>query len=200
MTLLKSVLSVSLSSGATSPDPVEAVEEAVVGSISVTVSVGEVLVVEVSEPVVGGVLVPVEVSGVLVAACGELACPAVPVVAFCEDWESLEGVESVSGVLVASVVGGVVVLACGESVEPVSGVVVATGGASGSGIAATTMSKVVGVAALPAASLAVHVTVVVPTANVESEGGVHKAAPAGSTSSEVAGGLYETIAPESDVA
>jgi hypothetical protein len=94
-------------------------------------------------------------------------------------------------------VGGVLVAAGGVVVPvPVPGVEVATGG----GKAATMTSNVVGVALLPAASVAVQVTTVVPIANIEPEEGVHEAVPAASTLSEVEGGVYETTAPDADVA
>ena len=69
----------------------------------------------------------------------------------------------------------------------VSGVEVATIGAEGCGCTMTL--NVVGVAALPATSVAVHVTVVVPIANVAPDGGVQDAVPGASKSSEVAGAL-----------
>lgn len=108
-------------------------------------------------------------------------------VAVCPDPDCPEPVE---GVVVAVVVP-----------VPVSigGVVVAVEVAV-SGIDATITLKIVGVALLPAVSLAAHVTVVVPTEKFEPGGGTHVAMPADSTSSDVAGGLYETMTPEVDVA
>ena len=64
----------------------------------------------------------------------------------------------------------------------------------------TVTVKVVGVAALPAASLLVQVTMVPPNANVELEIGVHDAVLAPSTASEVAGDVYATAAPDALVA
>src|SRR3989338_6310837 len=66
------------------------------------------------------------------------------------------------------------------------------------GVISATITLKVDVTLLPAVSVAVQVTTLVPTANVESEGGVHEAVPAPSTSSRVAGGAYETTAPVSD--
>ena len=70
---------------------------------------------------------------------------------------------------------------------------------SGTAVTSTITSNVVGAAALPAASVALHVTVVVPTAKVEPEAGVHRATPAPSTSSAVSGGVYVTGVPDADV-
>jgi len=54
-------------------------------------------------------------------------------------------------------------------------------------VSTTVTSNVVGVAALPCASLALQVTVVVPSANVPSDAGAQPALPAPSTRSCVAG-------------
>ena len=60
--------------------------------------------------------------------------------------------------------------------------------------------NVVGAAVLPAASVAVQVTVVVPTANAVPERGVHDTVTALSTSSEAVGRMYITVTSEPDVA
>lgn len=108
----------------------------------------------------------------------------------------------VCGVVVADVlvpvpvsIVGLVDVAAVDVPVPVStgGVVVASGGRGG---ACTITLNVVEVAAFPAASVALHVTVVVPTVNVEPDGGVHDAVPGASVLSDVAGAVYETIAPE----
>src|SRR5687768_18496409 len=57
----------------------------------------------------------------------------------------------------------------------------------GSVVSTTCTTKVVEVAALPAASLALQVTVVSPRANCEPEAGTQVAAPSPSTTSDVAG-------------
>jgi hypothetical protein len=49
-------------------------------------------------------------------------------------------------------------------------------------------------------SVAMHVTVVVPTINLEPEGGVHTTVTAPSTISEAVGGEYDTTLPPSVVA
>src|SRR3989344_1114563 len=162
----KSVLSVSLSSGATSPEFAVEEEEAV-GSSGEGSGSGSGVVSGVGSPDVSPVVLVVsETSGVVVP---------VPV--------SIGG--SVSSLEICS--GS----SCGESVESVVGV-------SGSGRALTTTSNMIGVALLPAASIAVQITVVVPIAKSESGGGTQEAIPAPSKSSNVAGSVYETRAPFPD--
>jgi hypothetical protein len=69
------------------------------------------------------------------------------------------------------------------------------------GVALLTMTlNVVGVAALPAASLAKHVTVVVPIANVDPDTGTQVAIPFPSTVSVVIGARDATVAPLGPVA
>ena len=177
----KSVLSVSDSEGAIAADVVAdeekpsdsegGLDSGVVLAVStdgvvLAVSVGGVLVPVPSGSVVGGVLV--EVSGVLVA-------------------PEVGGVEvAVSGVLVA-VSGVLAPPPAGLVASPPCSVVVAVGGASGSGIGVTIMLKVDGVARLPAASTAVHVTGVVPSGNTAPDSGRQVAVPAPSMSSDVEG-------------
>ena len=55
-------------------------------------------------------------------------------------------------------------------------------------------------ALLFAASVAVHVIVVVPIANREPGGGAHVAVPGGSTLSDVTGSVYMTAMPDVEVA
>ena len=97
------------------------------------------------------------------------------------------GVEVAVVVPVPVSTGGVLL-----AVLPVSGVVLAVSvevasTTTGGGSSHTPMPKVAGVALFPAASVAVHVTVVVPIANIPPEAGVQEARPVLSKSSEVPG-------------
>ena len=67
-------------------------------------------------------------------------------------------------------------------------------------VSSTVTLKVVEIAALPAASEAIHVTVVSPKANVDPERGAHDAVLVPSTASLVAGEVYVTAAPSDEVA
>ncbi len=63
-----------------------------------------------------------------------------------------------------------------------------------------TVTSKVALAALPDASVAVHVTVVVPTGNTEPDAGSHATTGAGSVSSTAVGSDQETVAPAALVA
>ena len=70
----------------------------------------------------------------------------------------------------------------------------------GAVVSTTTTLKVVGVAALLCASVAVQVTAVVPRAKVLPDAGVQEAAKEPSTASTAVGAVYVTAAPEALVA
>src|SRR5262245_3569660 len=72
---------------------------------------------------------------------------------------------------------------------------VAGSGNTGGVVSTTRATKLVGVAWLPAASFAVHVTSVSPSGNKEPEAGAHVTASVPSTLSVAVGAAHETAAP-----